>query len=194
MRKIRGRRGVFRMAFSYDFCATRILNISRPSGWLDGQKHLRCRCSLPLLTLGTILASRPACVATTAHHPKMASAAALAGALNRIAVSAKPTAKKTNVVAKKVRRARRDTTTIPPTKGYPPDFFHSGYVASTSPSPMRWLVKRASRRRGRCARALSIRLTTDGRFSGRAAIDRRARNVAIAPHPLSHLVGCWRMP
>ena len=30
------------------FCATRILNISRPSGWLDGQKHLRCRCSLPL--------------------------------------------------------------------------------------------------------------------------------------------------
>ena len=94
------------MAFSYDFCATRILNISRPSGWLDGQKHLRCRCSLPLLTLGTILASRPACVATTAHHPKMASAAALAGALNRIAVSAKPTAKKTNVVAKKVRLRR----------------------------------------------------------------------------------------
>ena len=47
----------------------------------------------------------------------MASAAALAGALNRIAVSAKPTAKKTNVVAKKVRRARRDTTTIPPDEG-----------------------------------------------------------------------------
>ena len=43
----------------------------------------------------------------------MASAAALAGALNRIAVSAKPTAKKTNVVAKKVRRARRDTTISP---------------------------------------------------------------------------------
>lgn len=61
----------------------------------------------PLLTLGTILASRPACVATTAHHPKMASAAALAGALNRIAVSAKPTAKKTNVVAKKVRATHR---------------------------------------------------------------------------------------
>ena len=184
MRKIRGRRGVFRMAFSYDFCATRILNISRPSGWLDGQKHLRCRCSLPLLTLGTILASRPACVATTAHHPKMASAAALAGALNRIAVSAKPTAKKTNVVATKVRLRRATHHPIHSVQGY--------RVSSTADTSRRRHLRRmrsglrcARLGRSRWARALSMRVTSIDRFSGRVAIARGDRNVVIARHPLS---------
>ena len=172
------------MAFSYDFCATRILNISRPSGWLDGQKHLRCRCSLPLLTLGTILASRPACVATTAHHPKMASAAALAGALNRIAVSAKPTAKKTNVVAKKVRLRRATHHPIHSVQGY--------RVSSTADTSRRRHLRRmrsglrcARLGRSRCARALSMRVTSMDRFSGRVAIARGDRNVVIARHPLS---------
>lgn len=180
MRKIRGRGGVFCMALRHDLRATRILNILRPSGWLDGQKHLR----LPLLTGGTILASRPACVATTAHHPKMASAAALAGALNRIAVSAKPTAKKTNVVAKKVRLRRATHHPIHSVQGY--------RVSSTADTSRRRHLRRmlsglrcARLGRSRCARALSMRVTSMDRFSGRVAIARGDRNVVIARHPLS---------
>ena len=94
------------MALSHELCATQILNISRPPGWLDGQKHLRCRCSLPPFDAGNHSCLAPRVRRNNRTPPQMASAAALAGALNRIAVSAKPTAKKTNVVAKKVRLRR----------------------------------------------------------------------------------------
>ena len=65
-------------------------------------------------------------------------------------------------------------------------FFHCGYVASTSPSPDAFGASmRASGARSRCARALSMRVTSMHRFSGRVAIARGDRNVVIARHPLS---------
>ena len=90
------------MALSHELCATQILNISRPPGWLDGQKHLR----LPPFDARTHSCLAPRVRRNNRTPPQDGLGPALAGALNRIAVSAKPTAKKTNVVAKKVRLRR----------------------------------------------------------------------------------------
>ena len=129
------------MALSHELCATRILNISRPSGWLDGQKHFRCRCSLPPFDAGNHLCLAPRVRRNNRTPPqKWLRPLALAGALNRIAVSAKPTAKKTNVVAKKVRA--RDTS---------PHLVQGYRVSSTADTSRRRHLRRM--RSGlRCAR------------------------------------------
>ena len=167
------------MAFSYDFCATRILNISRPSGWLDGQKHLR----LPPFDARTHSCLAPRVRRNNRTPPQ--------DGLGRCPRGRSQPHRGLRQAHGEEDQCRREEGASP-TRDTSPHSVQGYRISSTADTSRRRHLRRmrsglrcARLGRSRCARALSMRVTSMHRFSGRVAIARGDRNVAIARHPLS---------
>ena len=173
MRKIRGRLGVFCMALSHELCATQILNISRPPGWLDGQKHLRCRCSLPPFDAGNHSCLAPRVRRNNRTPPQ--------NGFGRCPRGRSQPHRGLRQAHGEEDQCRREEGASP-TRDTSPHSVQGYRISSTADTSRRRHLRRmrsglrcARLGRSRCAKALSMRVTSMHRFSGRVAIARGAR-------------------
>ena len=122
------------MALSHELCATQILNISRPPGWLDGQKHLRCRCSLPPFDAGNHSCLAPRVRRNNRTPPQNGFGRCPRGRSQPHRGLRQAHGEEDQCRREEGASPTRDTSPHSFSPGVS-GFFHCGYVASTSPSP-----------------------------------------------------------